>query len=188
LLQQLRLSRRACKPKIITKYKTEKWLNNFTSHSHAPPTQAERGKSAAAAQLKYSISSAVCSNQSLSGMSNDYSPLPSHEGFELRRRSVVSEGVGEGFSLYSVNHDNKRWSLPAITRRLWSALRTKFGAALLVALLLVGAFVARSWDRTALDIEENNKAISHVRAAAPALFAAAVFAEGFADYFQRRTG
>jgi hypothetical protein len=99
-------------------------------------------------------------------MSHDYAPLPS-DGFELRRRaqSHVADGVGEGFSLYAVSTEPQpaAWKLGVMLRRISACARSKWGAAVLVVVLLAGACVAYSWTRTALDDDAGERAVNHVR-------------------------
>ena len=97
-------------------------------------------------------------------MSHDYAPVPSQDGHELRRRSNVSDGVGEGFSLYAVSSEPppSKWSLGLVLRRISACARSKYGVALLVILLLTAAFVAYSLARKSLDAELSEKAINHV--------------------------
>ena len=98
-------------------------------------------------------------------MSHDYEPVSSQDGFELRRRSVISDGIGEGFSLYAVSSDPavKRWSAASILRAVWAGVRSKCGVAVLLLLLLGGAGIAYSLARKSLDADLSEKAISHVR-------------------------
>ena len=98
-------------------------------------------------------------------MSHDYAPVSSHDSFELRRRTNASDGVGEGFSLYAVSSEPppSKWSLAMALRRISACARSKYGAALLLLLLLTGAYIAYSLARTSLDAELSEKAIRHVR-------------------------
>jgi hypothetical protein len=103
-------------------------------------------------------------------MSHDYAPLPSQDGTELRRRSHVSDGVGEGFSLYTVSSSPPATdsSLRSMPRRAWACVRalasSAAAVALLVASLLVGAFYFYSLARSSLDTELSEKQMNHVRA------------------------
>ena len=98
-------------------------------------------------------------------MSHDYAPLPSQEGTELRRRGAVAAGVGDGFTFYAVDGGAAAagaCSLRSILLRVSAAARSKYGVALLIVVLVAGAFVAYSSARLSLDAALQQKADNRV--------------------------
>jgi uncharacterized membrane protein YedE/YeeE len=99
-------------------------------------------------------------------MAFEYAPLPSQEGTELRRRSAVADGVGVGFSLYTVSNEpplSSEWSLRAFLRRILAVVRSRYVVAFIGLLILTGAILFYSIARKALDEDIETKAVNHVR-------------------------
>jgi hypothetical protein len=101
-------------------------------------------------------------------MSHDYAPLPSQDGTELRRRSHVADGVGQGFSLYAVSTAEPALgsSLQSVLRRVLACVRRSGGAAvaaLVVTVLLLGAVYFYSLARTSFAADQDDINTGHVR-------------------------